>query len=95
MPLSSSDCCRSWGGYTARRLPSPRLAATDAERSAATDALAAVYKKIDPASVLDDEEKRKALSEPEKCRLYTRLMSEIQSSPPKDGAAAIRAMTAE
>ena len=71
-----------------------RATPTEAERRAATDSLVTVYKKIDPTGILDDEEKRKALSEQEQCALYTQLMTELQSMPPKEGAAAIRAMLA-
>lgn len=68
--------------------------ATDAERTAAVASLTAVYKKIDPDGILDDDEKRKALSEQEQCDMYTQLMRELQAMPPKEGAAAIRAMAA-
>ena len=68
--------------------------AAEADRTAAVASLTAVYKKIDPNGILDDEEKRKALSEQEQCDMYTRLMRELQALPPKEGAAAIRAMMA-
>lgn len=72
--------------------PAPH--ATNAASGAGVDALMAVYKKVDPAGVLDDDEKRKALSDVEQCRMYTQLMSELKSMPPKEAAAAIRAMMA-
>jgi hypothetical protein len=67
---------------------------TDAQHSAAVASLTAVYKKIDPGGILDDDEKRRTLSEQQQCAMYTRLMHELQSLPPKEGAAAIRAVLA-
>ena len=68
--------------------------ATEAERSASVASLTAIYKKIDPDGILQVEEKRKALSEQERCNTYKRLMQELQALPPKEGAAVIRAMLA-
>ena len=70
-----------------------KTSASEAERSAATELLTAIYqKKIDPNGVLGDEEKRKALSEAEQCDMFKRLMNEIHSRPVKEGAALIRIM---
>jgi len=67
---------------------------TEAERAAAVVSLTAVYKKIDPDGILDDEKKRKAISDREQCDSYTRFMHELQSLPLKEGAGVIRLMMA-
>ena len=59
-------------------------------RSPSPDALAA-YQRADPDDVLDDEAKRNALSEPEQCGIYTRVMNALLALPVKDAAPAIRA----
>jgi hypothetical protein len=58
----------------------PRAEVSDVEREAAAATLVAVYKRIDPDGVLDDEEGRKALSESQQCAMYTRLMNEFKGS---------------
>ena len=85
---------RALGNLYSAAASEHRTSTTDAERSAAVASLTAAYQKIDPTGILDNEEKRKTLSETEQCGMYTRLMNELQSMPPKEGAAAIRAMTA-
>ena len=67
---------------------------TDAQRSAEVASLTAVYKKIDPDGILDDDEKRRTLSKQQQCDMYTRLMHELQSLPLKEGAGVIRLMMA-
>ncbi len=57
---------------------------TDAERSATVASLTAMYKKVDPDGILNNDEKRRALSEQQQCAMYTRLMHELQSLPLKD-----------
>lgn len=66
----------------------------DAERMAAVTSLTAMYKKIDPDGILDDDEKRRTLSKQQQCDMYTRLMHELQSLPLKEGAGVIRLMMA-
>jgi hypothetical protein len=63
---------------------------TDTERKAATAALTVILKKVDPDGIFDDGERMKTLSEQNQCDLYTRLMQELQSVPPKEGAEVIR-----
>ena len=82
------------GNLYAAAAGGPTGSVTEAKRTAAVVSLTAVYKNIDPAGILDDEEKRKALSEQEQCDMYTKLMRELQAMPPKEGAAVIRAMLA-
>ena len=67
---------------------------TEVERSAAAAALTAIFKKIDPDGILDDGERMKTLSEQQQCDIYTHLMHELQSVPPKEGAGVIRLMMA-
>lgn len=66
----------------------------DAERRAAEASLTAIYKKIDPKGILDDDEKRKTLSNQQQCDMYTRLTHELHSLPLKEGAGVIRLMMA-
>ena len=70
------------------------MSASDDEQRATVARLTSVYKQIDPAGVLDDEKKRSALSEQERCALYTRLMQTLWTLPARDTATAIRAMLA-
>lgn len=66
----------------------------DAERRAAVASLTAMYKKIDPDGILDDDKSRGTLSKQQQCDMYTRLMHELQSLPLNESAAVIRAMMA-
>lgn len=66
----------------------------DTERRAAVASLTAMYKKIDPDGILDDDKTIKLLSKQQQCAMYTRLMHELQSLPPKEGAGVIRLMMA-
>ena len=67
---------------------------SDAEHRAEVASLTAMYKTIDPLGILDDDEKKSTLSKQQQCAMYTRLMHELQSLPPKEGAAVVRAMMA-
>lgn len=66
----------------------------DTERRVAVASLTAMYKRIDPDGILDDDKKIGTLSKQQQCEMYTRLMHELQSLPLKEGAGVIRLMIA-
>ncbi|HKB60510.1 MAG TPA: DUF6804 family protein [Gallionellaceae bacterium] len=71
-----------------------RASPSEEERRAGANLLIALYKKIDPDGILNDDARMKTLSNQQKCTMYTRLMQELQALPTKEDAAAIRAMMA-
>lgn len=85
---------RAMGDLYAAAAASPQSAGV-VDRDSGEASLLATIQKIDPNGILDDEHRKRALTDEERCEIYTRLMAEFRSQPVKQAAGAIRAMFAE